>query len=204
MQFSFMSICELYSIDEVFKDITIPNSYDKEVLINTILQECMMYQPLYVELPILNQMIVNFFKLNYTNFKKLAYLYDLEYKKEYNPIWNKDGSYSEKEEYTKDNTFNSNINENSNQNNINQVSAYDSGDFQNKNKDTITSNDITLKNDNGKEKFTHTITRDEKGNIGITTTMQMIKEEMDVHKDSSYNKYEIIAKKFYDEFFIHY
>lgn len=204
MQFSFMSICELYSIDEVFKDITIPNSYDKEVLINTILQECMMYQPLYVELPILNQMIVNFFKLNYTNFKKLAYLYDLEYQKDYNPIWNKDGSYSEKEEYTKDNTFNSNINENSNQNNINQVSAYDSGDFQNKNKDTITSNDITLKNDNGKEKFTHTITRDEKGNIGITTTMQMIKEEMDVHKDSSYNKYEIIAKKFYDEFFIHY
>lgn len=204
MQFSFMSICELYSIDEVFKDITIPISYDKEVLINTILQECMLYQPLYVELPILNQMIVNFFKLNYTNFKKLAYLYDLEYRKDYNPIWNKDGSYTEKEEYTKDNTFNSNINENSNQNNINQVSAYDSGEFQNNNKDSLTSNDNTTKSDNGKEKFTHTITRDEKGNIGITTTMQMIKEEMDVHKDNSYNKYEIIAKKFYDEFFIHY
>ena len=204
MQFSFMSICELYGINEVFKDITIPNSYDKEVLINTILQECMLYQPLYVELPILNQMIVNFFKLNYTNFKKLAYLYDLEYEKDYKPIWNKDGSYTEKEEYTKDNTFNSNINENSNQNNINQVSAFDSGEFQNKNKDSITSNDNTTKIDNGKEKFTHTITRDEKGNIGITTTMQMIKEEMDVHKDSSYNKYEIIAKKFYDEFFIHY
>lgn len=204
MQFSFMSICELYSIDEVFKDIIIPNSYDKEVLINTILQECMLYQPLYVELPILNQMIVNFFKLNYNNFKKLAYLYDLEYRKDYNPIWNKDGSYTEKEEYTKDNTFNSNINENSNQNNINQVSAYDSGEFQNNNKDSLTSNDNTTKIDNGKEKFTHTITRDEKGNIGITTTMQMIKEEMDIHKDSSYNKYEIVAKKFYDEFFIHY
>ena len=204
MQFSFMSICELYSIDEVFKDIIIPNSYDKEGLINTILQECMLYQPLYVELPILNQMIVNFFKLNYNNFKKLAYLYDLEYRKDYNPIWNKDGSYTEKEEYTKDNTFNSNINENSNQNNINQVSAYDSGEFQNNNKNSLTSNDNTTKSDNGKEKFTHTITRDEKGNIGITTTMQMIKEEMDVHKDSSYNKYEIVAKKFYDEFFIHY
>lgn len=120
MQFSFASICELYGIDEVFKDIIIPSSYDKEILINTILSECMMYQPLYVELPIFNQMIVNFFKLNYVNFEKLSYLYDLEYIKDYNPIWNKDGSYIEKEEYKKDNTFNSNINENSNQNNINQ------------------------------------------------------------------------------------
>lgn len=204
MQFSFASICELYGIDEVFKDIIIPSSYDKEILINTILSECMMYQPLYVELPIFNQMIVNFFKLNYVNFEKLSYLYDLEYIKDYNPIWNKDGSYIEKEEYKKDNTFNSNINENSNQNNINQVSAYDSRDFQNNNKDTLTSSDNTSKNDTGKESFTHKIERDEKGNIGVTTTMQMIKEEMNVHRDSSYNKYEIIAKKFYDEFFIHY
>lgn len=204
MQFSFMSICELYGIDEIFKGINIPYSYDKEVLINTILSECMMYQPLYVELPILNQLIINFFNVNYTDFMKLAYLYDLQYENDYNPIWNKDGSYIEKESYTKDNSFNSNSNENSNSNNINQVSAYDSGDFQNNNKDTLTSNENRTKNDSGKENFNHSIERQEKGNIGVTTTMNMIKEEMNVHKDNSYNKYEIVAKKFYDEFFIHY
>lgn len=204
MQFSFMSICELYGIDEIFKGINIPYSYDKEVLINTILSECMMYQPLYVELPILNQLIINFFNVNYTDFMKLAYLYDLQYENDYNPIWNKDGSYIEKESYTKDNSFNSNSNENSNSNNINQVSAYDSGNFQNNNKDTLTSNENRTKNDSGKENFNHSIERQEKGNIGVTTTMNMIKEEMNVHKDNSYNKYEIVAKKFYDEFFIHY
>lgn len=204
MQFSFMSICELYGIDEIFKGINIPDSYDKEVLINTILSECMMYQPLYVELPILNQLIINFFNVHYTDFMKLAYLYDLQYENDYNPIWNKDGSYIEKESYTKDNSFNSNSNENSNSNNINQVSAYDSGDFQNNNKDTLTSNENRTKNDSGKENFNHSIERQEKGNIGVTTTMNMIKEEMNVHKDNSYNKYEIVAKKFYDEFFIHY
>lgn len=204
MQFSFMSICELYGIDEIFKGIDIPYSYDKEVLINTILSECMMYQPLYVELPILNQLIINFFNVHYTDFMKLGYLYDLQYENDYNPIWNKDGSYIEKESYTKDNSFNSNSNENSNSNNINQVSAYDSGDFQNNNKDTLTSNENRTKNDSGKENFNHSIERQEKGNIGVTTTMNMIKEEINVHKDNSYNKYEIVAKKFYDEFFIHY
>jgi len=204
MQFSFMSICELYGIEEIFKDINIPSSYDEEILINTILSECMMYQPLYVELPILNQLIINFFNVHYNDFKKLAYLYDLQYETDYNPIWNKDGSYIEKESYTKDNSFNSNSNENSNSNNINQVSAYDSGNFQNNNKDTLTSNENRTKNDSGKENFNHSIERQEKGNIGVTTTMNMIKEEINVHKDNSYNKYEIVAKKFYDEFFIHY
>lgn len=216
MQFSFASICELYGTDEVFKDIIIPSSYDKEILINTILSECMMYQPLYVELPIFNQMIVNFFKLNYTNFEKLAYLYDLKYGKDYNPIWNKDGSFEEKETYTKNNTFNSNESGNDNDeqketlNEINQVSAYDVDTFQNNNKNT---NDNTIvkkttnsktKKDDGLETFTNSITRSEKGNIGVTTTAQMLKEEFEIQQNKKYNKYEIVANMFYDEFFIHY
>lgn len=224
MEFSFASICEFYTIDEIFKDIKLPNSFDKETLINTIMLKCMQYQPLYVEMPILNQIIKNFFNVNYMNFNKIGYLYDLEYQKDYNPIWNKDGNYVEEESYTKSNTFNSNeygSDSNtkkeilgSNGSEVNQISAYDSNEFQNNKKITNENqedNTITdkytnskNKNDNGEEKFTHKIERKEQGNIGVTTTAQMLKEEFDVQQDVKYNKYEIIANMFYDELFIHY
>lgn len=224
MEFSFASICELYTIDEIFKDIKLPNSFEKETLINTIMLKCMQYQPIYVEMPILNQIIKNFFNINYMNFNKIGYLFDLEYQKDYNPIWNKDGNYVEEESYTKSNDFNSNENGSdnntrketlvSNGSEVNQISAYDTNEFQNNKKITNENqedNSITdkytnskTKNDKGEENFTHKIERKEQGNIGVTTTAQMLKEEFDIQQDVKYNKYKIIANMFYDELFIHY
>lgn len=90
---------------------------------------------------------------------------------EYNPIWNKDGNFYEKEKLS--NTAGT------------KVSAYNSSTF-------VDSGQV--KNDGTVERW-----RQEHGNIGVTTTQQMIKEEVDV---ANINIYQIIINDFKQRFCI--
>ena len=54
---------------------------------------------------------------------------------------------------------------------------------------------------NEKENIKLTIEDIEKGNIGVTTTADMINQEIDLQ--SRFNVYEIIARMFFDEFCLH-
>lgn len=207
--FSFASICQLYSYEEVFKDIDINKKLDKDILINSIMDVCGMNEPIYPEIEILQIKVQYFFKKHKEQFDKLVYLYSLKYDKEYNPIWNKDGTktHIETTERSKDNTVdnlhNSLINDNGED--INQVSAYDSNGFSNDSKTTNTNKRNESGNDktNGKEKENIKLTIEdiEKGNIGVTTTADMINQEIDLQ--SKFNVYEVIARMFFDELFLH-
>lgn len=219
--FNLASICNLYGYEEVFKDIEINDALDKELVINTILDTCAMYEPIYPEIEILNMKIKVFFKKHQMQFDKLTYLYSLQYKTDYNPIWNKDGSktHSEKNSRTKVNTLKNAIDDTVTTNNsnndeieeVNQVSAYDSDIFSNDSKTTTTdkkqenSTEKTNRNENsdGNEKEENILeTKDtEQGNIGVTTTATMINEEIDLQK--KFNVYEVIATMFYDELMLH-
>ena len=90
---------------------------------------------------------------------------------EYNPIWNKDGNFYEKEKLS--NTAGT------------KVSAFNSSTF-------VDSGQV--KNDGTVERW-----RQEHGNIGVTTTQQMIKEEVDV---ADINIYQIIIDDFKQRFCI--
>ena len=90
--FSFASICQLYTYDEVFKDIDINEKLDRDTLINTIMDVCGMNEPIYPEIEILQIKVQYFFKKHKEQFDKLVYLYSLKYEDDYNPIWNKDGT----------------------------------------------------------------------------------------------------------------
>lgn len=219
--FNLASICNFYGYEEVFKDIEINDALDKELVINTILDTCAMYEPIYPEIEILNMKIKVFFKKHQMQFDKLTYLYSLQYKTDYNPIWNKDGSktHSEKNSRTKVNTLKNAIDDivtTNNSNNdeieeVNQVSAYDSDFFSNDSKTTTTdkkqenATEKTNRNENsdGNEKEENILeTKDtEQGNIGVTTTATMINEEIDLQK--KFNVYEVIATMFYDELMLH-
>ena len=137
------------------------------------------------------------------------YLYSLKYNEDYNPIWNKDGTkiHIETTERIKDNSVdnshNNSINDNSED--INQVSAYDTNGFSNDSKTTNNNN----RNESGreqtkgneKENIKLTIEDLEKGNIGVTTTADMLNQEIDLQ--SKFNVYEVIARMFFDEFCLH-
>lgn len=207
--FSFASICQLYSYEEVFKDIVINEKLDKDTLINSIMDVCGMNEPIYPEIEILQIKVQYFFKKHKEQFDKLVYLYSLKYDKDYNPIWNKDGTktHIETTERSKDNTVdnlhNSLINDNGED--INQVSAYDSNGFSNDSKTTNTNTRNESGNDktNGKEKENIKLSIEdvEKGNIGVTTTADMINQEIDLQ--SKFNVYEVIARIFFDELCLH-
>lgn len=207
--FNLANVCNLYGYDDVFKDIEINEKLDKDTLINTILDNCAMYEPIYPELEILNMKIKVFFKKHKIEFDKLVYLYSLKYEQDYNPIWNKDGTktHIETTERSKDNTVDNSHNSiiNDAGEDINQVSAYDSNGFSNDSKTTNTNK----RNENGnnntrgneKENIKLSIEDIEKGNIGVTTTADMINQEIDLQ--SKFNVYEVIARMFFDELCLH-
>lgn len=207
--FNLANVCNLYGYDEVFKDIEINEKLDKDTLINSIMDVCGMNEPIYPEIEILQIKVQYFFKKHKEQFDKLVYLYSLKYDKDYNPIWNKDGTktHIETTERSKDNTVdnlhNSLINDNGED--INQVSAYDSNGFSNDSKTTNTNKRNESGNDktNGKEieNIKLTVEDIEKGNIGVTTTADMINQEIDLQ--SKFNVYEVIARMFFDELCLH-
>lgn len=207
--FSFASICQLYTYDEVFKDIDINEKLDRDTLINTIMDVCGMNEPIYPEIEILQIKVQYFFKKHKEQFNKLVYLYSLKYGEDYNPIWNKDGTKTHIEtsvrskDNTVDDTHSNSINDAGEE--INQVSAFDNPGFSN---DSKTSNHNN-RNENGnnttrgneKENIKLTTEDYEKGNIGVTTTADMLNQEIDLQ--SSFNIYELIARMFFDEFCLH-
>lgn len=62
LMFSFASICQLYTYDEVFKDIDINDKLDKDTLINAIMDVCGMNEPIYPEIEILQIKVQYFLK----------------------------------------------------------------------------------------------------------------------------------------------
>lgn len=207
--FSFASICQLYTYDEVFKDIDINEKLDRDTLINTIMDVCGMNEPIYPEIEILQIKVQYFFKKHKEQFDKLVYLYSLKYEEDYNPIWNKDATktHIETTVRSKDNTVDDSHSNSINDSgeDVNQVSAFDNAGFSNDSKTSNRNN----RNENGnnttrgneKENIKLTIEDIEKGNIGVTTTADMLNQEIELQ--SSFNIYELIARMFFDEFCLH-
>ena len=108
--FTFVNLWEL-SEHKLFDDIRLPAGIDKEILINTIFDECAEFEPLTIDVYLMKAKINNFFARNYDNVNRLYQYTQIEY----NPI----------ENYSRySNTTSSNTNEN-------KISAYDSADYQN-------------------------------------------------------------------------
>ena len=159
--YSLVNLWEL-SNHTLFDDIKLPDGIDKEILVNSIFDECAEYEPLTIDVEVMKAKIKNFFLRNYDNFKRLYDYTQLEY----NPIENYN-RYSD----TKSTD---------NRTNENKISAYDSEDYQNNSVNT----------DDNVNVFTdHT-----HGNIGVTTTPQML--EQDTAYWNNNNMYKTIAEKF--------
>lgn len=189
------NLWELYNHD-LFDNIQLPAGIDKETLINTIYQKCAMYSPLYHEHDLLVNMIDSWFIAWYDTFKRMVNALN----EEYNPLHNYD-------RYEKiDRTFTHTGHRTEDETNINsdistvQTSAFDSSDWQNSDKSV---DDLTNNRDFTEERnLTDTDKQDNHlyGNIGVTTSQQMLESEIKLRND--YNIYQFIALKFYDDFML--
>ena len=206
------TLVNLWELSEhkLFDDIRLPVGIDKEILINTIFDECAEFEPLTVDVDLMKAKINNFFARNYDNFKRLYEYTQLEY----NPIENYD-RYSEinttdtKNDTRIDNTTNNRTTINSKNtsdstNNETKISAYDSNTYQNNQLETIsntgsetnngTDNDTGTLNSNVTSNGTNKVIEHTHGNIGVTTTVQML--EQDTKYWNLNNMYQTIAHKF--------
>lgn len=169
-----LSVAGLYQYDPtIFDSLHLPEGLDSTVAIADILVECSELEILLPDPDLLKESI------NYWSMAQLPIwerLYNTT-QLEYNPIWNKDGTYTETETRDLESTAETDA--------TGKVTGYNSSTMQPADQQTVS----------GAGTDTGTITRErrETGNIGVTTTQQMIKEEREV---SQFNIYRYITESF--------
>jgi hypothetical protein len=204
--FSFVNLWEL-SEHTLFDEIKLPTGTythtnpdgtyvertitpDKDILVNSILDEVAEFQPITIDVNVMKMKINNFFLKNNEGFNRLIGINLLTY----SPIENTDRYESHSNELKRGGTVTNEMKLGSKEVNTDTRASYESEEFKNANQSTLvrsgsdtntTTNDIK---DEGSETIhTH-------GNIGVTTNQQMMEQELNFWKSFSF--YKIVADKF--------
>ena len=198
-----LSMIGLYNWDpSIFDTMELPAGLDRDTVISAILLDSMDLEVLYPDPEYMKYALANYSKRRIDVWNKLYATTKLEY----NPIWNKDGMITETEEVSRtgDTSGTSNTTT-ATSGKSNTTTATSGSSSENSETDTYvfgfnestgaqsgrttesgagtssgnsTENGTSSENRRDDEKRTYT--RSEQGNIGITTTQQMIKEEREV------------------------
>ena len=162
----------LYQTD-LFDKFKCPTGLDLNLVIDSIVLENAELELLYPDADFMKEMIGLWSRKEQVVWQKMVDTLALEY----NPIWNKDGLIKE----TRD------VDSSSSGESTTKVSAYNEAGFHDR------SSDSSSGSGNSKE----TIERRETGNIGVTTSQEMIKEELEIRKT---NVIDYIVKSFRQRF----
>lgn len=192
----------------LFSEFEVPEGMDKQIAIDTICMRSRELEVLYPNLEFFAKRIGMWSRKNQYNWKKL---YDTTLL-EYNPIENYDRmeDWTDTDSETGTNSRNNDIrntisNEVTNSGNVTeQNTAFNSGladhakEISNNNTNSNGSGSTT-ENESGTSKrdLTHKRTGRAHGNIGVTTSQQMIQSEREV---AMFNIYDIIAESFVENF----
>lgn len=185
-----INIIDMFCLEpKMLEDAPIDNRLNKEQLKMSILRRCGTLLPLYTNSELMKAMVFNFF---YEKEKVIGKLIDTT-EFEYNPIDN----YDRTEVIIRDNELTAGIGSNTkvtpNLVEENQVSAYDSNEYQPKSKTLNNGDTSTETTRNGVDKEHEVTTTKTSGNIGVTTTQKLITDE---RKVALFNVYEWIAIEF--------
>lgn len=182
-----------------FDDAEIDIRLDKDEIKMAILERCGTLLPVYTNTEMFKSFSDSFFKQRKNIISKLIDTTVLEY----NPIANYDSTEEVTRKYDEKTTNQNQTKGNTSRNTTqeNNVSAYDSDVYQPKEKlvGTTNDNDSTNGSGSGTSDITENLTTRKRGNIGVTTTQQMIEAE---RKVVLFNVYNWIAIEFEQKFFI--
>ena len=192
-----LSIAGLYKFNEhLFDDMYIPDSLDRNTVVASIIMETEGLEALYVDIPFMMDAIKYWSITMRHKWDKLVASMNFDY----NPIWNKDGVRVHTEEENKSSERDETVADStaSTSNNFGAGFNTTSG-LTNRERDTV-QNSGQVKTDDDLKESTKRESKDvEQGNIGVTSTQQLIKEEREV---ADINIYSIIAKDFKHKFCI--
>ena len=188
-----LSMIGLYNWDpSIFDTMELPAGLDRDTVISAILLDSMDLEVLYPDPEYMKYALANYSKRRIDVWNKLYSTTKLEY----NPIWNKDGTITETEEVsrtgdTSGKSSTTTATKGSSSGNsetdtyvfgFNESSGAQSGRTTENGASTSSGNSTEngTSSENRKDDEKRTYTRSEQGNIGVTTTQQMIKEEREV------------------------
>lgn len=187
----------------IFDELELPSSVDRETLIDTIMLDVGDYEPLWYDPFFLRNMVGIWSRKWYRTFEKWGDALSIAYE----PLENYDRR-EEWEETTNDTSkmngvINGNSTINNNSNIKNNVSAYNSADYS-PSDETVSSASQTDVNNSTSDSTTTNTSNNKRsgrthGNIGVTTSQQMLQAELDV---ASWNLYEHITDIFAKEFLL--
>lgn len=176
-----ISILGLYNWDDsIFDGLSLPAGLDKNIVIRNLMIELSELQVIYPDPDFMKEAIRLW---SYTKQDQWKRIYDA-LQHEYDPLWNKDATYKETETRDLKGTGKSES--------TNKVAAYNSESFVN----------AARGNTEGESTDTGTVTRDrrEYGNIGVTSSQDLLQQEVDLWSDL--NMTNIIVNDFKQRFCI--
>lgn len=165
-----LSVMGLYHYDNsLFNTMALPEAVDRSSLIAMILMDCAELEVFLPDPEVMKEALAYWSKTRLPVWNKLYETTQYEY----NPIWNKDGTFTETR----------NLATGANSTSTGSVAAFNSSTFQN----------TTKQESNASGTDTGTIIRTEQGNIGVTSTQELIQRERDVVQ---FDIYKFIADEF--------
>lgn len=181
-----LSVMGLYNWDpDLFEEFNVPAGVDKETAVMDILIQCADLEIYIPDWDLLKTAIGVWSRKNAWKWEKLYATMNFNY----NPIWNKDGTITETVQAA-DEGAGTNTGSVTSEN---QVSGYNVNTYSPESKNVTTPDTAWTENRQRGE----TRTRTESGNIGVTSTQSMIREEREVSDFSIYN---VITQDFKTEF----
>lgn len=187
----------------LFDQLELPRSVDKETLIDTIMLDVGDYEPIWYDPFYFRNMVRIWSEKWFRTFEKWGDALAIDYA----PLEN----YDRREEWeeTSDNTskmngvINGNSTINNNSNSKNNVSAYNSDAYSPYDENVSTGSQTDVNNSTSDSTTTNTSNNKRRGrthgNIGVTTSQQMLQAELDV---ASWNLYKHITDIFAKEFLL--
>lgn len=197
-----LSIMGLYDYDDtLFQGLQLPEGLNKEAVVNEILLQCAELEILYQNINTMKLAITTWSIANMYTWQKL---YDTMVV-EYDPIWNVDANVTEtvtgSENRDIDRTGSGTNNESINLTDTESVKGFNSDTWADSHKNTRGGTDNTSLSSseviNDDVARTETRTERRTGNIGVTTTQQMLEQERQI---AEFNMINYIAQSFKQRF----
>lgn len=181
-----ISVLGLYNWDNaLFDDFNVPEGVDKNTAVTDILYKCADLEIYIPDWDVLKTAIGIWSTKNAWKWEKLYETMNFVY----NPIWNKDGTITETVQAA-DEGAGTNTGSVTTEN---QVSGYNVNSYSPESKN-VTSPDTAWTENRSRGE---TRTRQEQGNIGLTSTQELIRQEREV---SDFSIYDVITEDFKKEF----
>ena len=185
-----LSIMGMYNYDNtLFDGLQVPSGIDKQDIIDEILMQCAELEVLYPEPSIMKRAIEIWSNGNQIKWNKLYETMIVEY----NPIWNVDANVTDTETISGDVTRAIDRDTDASGNNTKSVKGFNETAWAEAEKNDITSNENELINETVGNSTERTYTQRRTGNIGVTTTQQMLEAERQI---ADFNLIDIIVNSF--------